>query len=201
MRPPVAPVLQIIIASTRPGRNGPAIAKWFYQRAVDHGGFDVELVDLADYHLPVLDEPHHPRLRKYTQDHTKAWSATIDRADAIVFVHPEYNHSISGGLKNAMDYLYHEWGHKPVGVIPYGGISGGLRAAQTIKQIIVALRMFAAANAVPIPYFFAQIKDGVFTATEAQDRAADTMLDELLTLANGTADLREQTRRSAPPLS
>ncbi len=130
------PVLQVIAGSTRPGRKGIAVAHWVAAQAEAHGGFDVELVDLADAGLPVLDEPNHPRLGQYTKDHTKAWSATISRADAFVFVFPEYNHSIPGGLKNAIDFLFHEWADKAAGLVSYGGVSAGTRSAAALKPVL-----------------------------------------------------------------
>src|SRR5262245_52104298 len=86
------PVLQIIIASTRPGRIGAPVSAWFAAQARDHAGFEIEVLDLKEINLPFLDEPKHPRFRDYQHDHTKRWSATIDRADAYVFVIPEYNY-------------------------------------------------------------------------------------------------------------
>jgi hypothetical protein len=115
------PTLQIIIASTRPGRVGLPVARWFESRARTHGGLDVEVVDLAEIDLPFVDEPNHPRLRQYTQQHTKDWSAKVDAADAFVFVMPEYNYGFNAPLKNAIDYLHQEWLYKPVGLVSYGG--------------------------------------------------------------------------------
>src|SRR3954466_1851448 len=114
------PKLQVIIASTRPGRVGLPVGRWFHDRAVKHGGFDVELVDLAEVNLPFMDEPHHPRLGRYEHQHTKDWSARIASGDAFVFVLPEYNYGITAPLKNAIDYLNREWAHKPVGLVSYG---------------------------------------------------------------------------------
>ena len=92
------PVLQIVIASTRPGRVGLPVAQWFEQAAVAHGGFEVEVIDLAEINLPFLDEPNHPRLRQYVHQHTKDWSAVIERGDAYVFVMPEYNFGFNAVL-------------------------------------------------------------------------------------------------------
>src|SRR5690348_9990483 len=105
--------LDVILASTRPGRAGPAIASWFLAHAERHGKFAVHLIDLALVALPLLDEPHHPRLRRYEHEHTKAWSRTIDAADAFVFVTPEYNYGSPPSLVNALDYLHYEWAYKP----------------------------------------------------------------------------------------
>jgi len=98
------PRLTIVIASTRPGRAGRPIAEWFADRARTHGAFDVHVADLAEIALPLLDEPHHPRLRRYEHQHTKDWSATVEASDAFVFVTAEYNHGYPAALKNAVDY-------------------------------------------------------------------------------------------------
>src|SRR4051794_22666851 len=109
------PTLAIVIGSTRPGRAGLPIADWFAGVARRHGGVDVEGAGPAAVAPPLPDEPHHPRLRQYTKPHTKAWSAIIDRADAVVFVTPEYNYGYPAALKNAIDYLHEEWRDKSVG--------------------------------------------------------------------------------------
>ncbi len=173
------PTLMIIIASTRPGRVGLPIAQWFRERAVAHGGFDVEVVDLAELNLPFMDEPNHPRLRRYTHRHTEAWSAMVDAADAFVFVMPEYNYGFTAPLKNAIDYLHWEWQYKPVGLVSYGGISAGTRAAQMIKQVVTTLKMTPLPEAVSIPFVNQFIDDGEVRANEVMEMAATAMLDEL----------------------
>ena len=125
--------LLIIIASTRPGRVGLPVARWFEQHARAHGGLEVNVADLAEWNLPFLDEPNHPRLGRYTKDHTKRWSAEVDAADAFAFVMPEYNHAFNAPLKNAIDFLFAEWRHKPAGFVSYGGVAGGMRAVQQLK--------------------------------------------------------------------
>ena len=134
------PVLQIISASTRAGRKGIAVARWIQRFASQHGGFDVELVDLAEVGLPVFDEPNHPRLRQYVHQSTKDWSATVSRADAFVFVTPEYNHSTSGALKNAIDFLYKEWNNKAAGFVSYGS-AGGARAVEHLRLVMGELQI------------------------------------------------------------
>jgi NAD(P)H-dependent FMN reductase len=175
------PNLTIIIGSTRPGRAGLPIAQWFAARAKDHGGFDVHVVDLAEIGLPLLDEPNHPRLRQYTQQHTKDWSAIIDDADAFVIVTPEYNYGYPAPVKNAIDYLHAEWQHKPVGFVSYGGVAAGTRAVQQLKQVVTTLRMLPVTDSVNIP-FYAQFldPDGTFRGNEVMEQAADAMLDELV---------------------
>ena len=186
------PHLQVVIASTRSARLGPFVANWFMQCAQAHDRFELELVDLAEVNLPLLDEPAHPRLKQYVHEHTKAWSARVERADAFVFVTPEYNYSAPPALVNALDYLHHEWHYKPVGLVSYGGVSAGTRGAQVTKQICTALKMMPMFEAVSIP-FFAQFVDkekGTFTPGKTQDDAARVMLDELLRWTEAMKSLR-----------
>jgi NAD(P)H-dependent FMN reductase len=173
------PTLQIIIASTRPGRTGLPIGLWVRDQAIAHGGFEVQVSDLADVGLPMMDEPNHPSMQQYTKQHTKDWSAVIAAADAFVIVMPEYNHGYTAPLKNAIDYLVKEWAFKPVGLVSYGGISGGLRAVQSLKPILTGLRLTVLTESVTINHVGSLVKDGHFTPTEAIARAVTPMLDEL----------------------
>ncbi len=185
------PVLQVIAASTRPGRRGIAVARWVQRLAETHGGFDVELVDLAEVGLPVFDEPNHPRLRQYVHDHTKNWSATVDRADAFVFVTPEYNHSFPAALKNALDYLSSEWADKAAGLVTYGGVSAGLRASSALKPVLGALRVLTVPEAVSVP-FFAQFldEDDEFVPNAELEAGGKAMLDALVRLTGALRPLR-----------
>jgi NAD(P)H-dependent FMN reductase len=184
------PLLQVLIASTRPGRIGPAFARWFVARAEQHGGFEVEVVDLAEVALPFMDERHHPRLAKYEHEHTKAWSATVSRADAFVFVTPEYNYGYNAVLKNAIDYLHKEWADKPLGFVSYGGVAAGTRSVQQLKQVVTALRMVPVVESVNVP-FAAQFlgDDGQVRPNDIMNTSSDAMLTELARL---TARLRPQ---------
>ena len=185
------PRLQIIIASTRPGRIGLPVGLWFEGRARAHAAFDVEVADLAEIALPFMDEPNHPRLRDYTHEHTKDWSAKVDAADAFVFVMPEYNYGFNAPLKNAIDFLHYEWRHKPVGFVSYGGVSAGTRAAQMLKPVLLALKMMPLYDAVSIPFVANFIDDdGELQANEVMERAADAMLDELLRVGDALRPLR-----------
>jgi len=184
------PVLHVIIGSTRPGRVGPAVARWFFDIAAAEGSFDVELVDLADYDLPIFDEPHHPVLRQYEHEHTKRWSATIERADALVFVIPEYNHSFNAATKNAIDFLHHEWKHKPVGLVSYGGMAMGVRAVQALKPVFAQLRLvFGGEVTIPLP--LNPVVDGVLTSNEVLDNGARAIVKELAVLSAPLKALRE----------
>ena len=117
--------LNVIVASTRPGRVGIHVGRWAHGVAAAHPAFEARLVDLAEFALPVYDEPRHPRLRQYEHAHTRAWSASVAAADAFVLVTPEYNHGPTPALINALDYVYHEWHYKPAAFVSYGGVSGG----------------------------------------------------------------------------
>jgi NAD(P)H-dependent FMN reductase len=185
--------LGIIVASTRPGRVGLSIGQWIQEQAAAHGGFDtVELLDLAEIALPLLDEPDHPRLRNYIHQHTRDWSATIARTDALVFVMPEYNSGYSAPLKNAIDYLYNEWAYKAAGLVSYGGVSAGTRAAQTIKQVLAAVRMTPVLEAVTIPFVPQFIEDGRFIPNDIVTASAKSMLEELVRMDAALRPLREE---------
>ena len=185
------PVLRIIIGSTRPGRVGPAVADWIAERAREHGGFDVQVTDLAELNLPILDEPNHPRLRQYVHQHTKDWSALVEGSDAFIFVTPEYNHGISAALKNAIDYVYNEWHGKAAGIVSYGGIAAGTRATQMLKQILASLKVVPVVEAVNIPFVRSHIdEDGRLKPTEAMEASATAMLDEVLRWTEATRPLR-----------
>jgi NAD(P)H-dependent FMN reductase len=185
------PKLMIVIASTRPGRIGLPVGEWIDAHAREHGGFDVDLADLAEIDLPFMDEPKHPRLREYTHQHTKDWSARVEAADAFVFVHPEYNYGLNAPLKNALDYLNAEWKYKPLGLVSYGGVSAGTRAAQMIKQVVTTLGMFPIFEAVSIPFVAEFVGEGgAIVPNQVMEKAAGAMLDELLRVSAAFAQLR-----------
>jgi NAD(P)H-dependent FMN reductase len=192
------PVLQVVVGSTRPGRTGLAVARWVQQLAEAHGGFDVELVDLAAIALPVFDEPAHPRLQRYTHQHTRDWSAVVGRADAFVFVTPEYNHSFPASLKNALDYLHVEWADKAAGVVSYGGVSAGLRAATALKPVLTALRMVPVVEAATIPFVQQFLTpDGAFLPNDQLAAGGTAMLDELLRVTTALRPLRAAVEQPA----
>jgi NAD(P)H-dependent FMN reductase len=185
------PTLQIIIASTRPGRVGLPVGRWFEQRARAQGNFEIDLVDLLELGLPMMDEPNHPRLQQYTKRHTKDWSARVTAADAFVFVTPEYNYGMPAALKNAIDYLHVEWAYKPVGFVSYGGVSAGTRSVQMAKQVITTLKTYALPEAVSIPFVAKFIDDdGQIEANETMENAASAMLLELRRVSDALAVLR-----------
>lgn len=184
--------LQVIICSTRPGRVGPSVARWFTDYAKQKSQFEVELVDLAEVNLPIYDEAYHPASGRYEKDHTKAWSATVKSADAYVFVTPEYNYGPPPAFINALNYVYKEWNYKPCGFVSYGGVSGGLRAVQLEKQLVTTLKMMPMVEGVAVPLVQNFLDaDKVFTSNELIDKSADTMLAEMLRWAKGLKAMRE----------
>lgn len=186
------PKLLIVIASTRPGRVGLPVGEWFAERAAAHGKFDLRVVDLKELDLPFMDEPKHPRLQQYEHQHTKDWSAIVAAADAVVFVTPEYNHGYTAPLKNAIDYLNREWQHKPAGIVSYGGVAAGTRAAQQLKQVLVVLGLVPIPTGVMIPFVAKHLgADGAFASTDLIDQSADELLDELLVVQQAYAPRRE----------
>ena len=185
------PKLHIVICSTRPGRVGPSVAAWIHEFALQHGKFEVSLVDLADFNLPVFNEPEHPRLKKYHHEHTKQWSTIVESADAFVFVTPEYNYGPPPALLNALNYLFMEWNYKAAGFVSYGGAGAGLRAVQMEKLTLTTLKMMPILEAVGIS-MVAQHLDAnkKFTPTEFHTKSATAMLDELLRWTNALKALR-----------
>ncbi len=186
------PVLQVIICSTRPGRKGPAVAAWAAEQAREHGKFTVEPVDLADYQLPILDEETHPRFARYEHEHTKRWSATVQRADAYVFVLQEYDFSMPASVLNALQCLYHEWTYKPAAFVSYGGESGALRSVQMTKQVLTTFKVVPIVETVAIHGVSQHVdqETGVFTPGEKHPGAAMAMLDELYRWAMALKPMR-----------
>lgn len=186
------PRLMIIIASTRPARVGLPVGRWFFERARNHGGFQVELVDLKELDLPLLDETQHPRLGKYEHEHTKRWSGMVEAADAFVFVMPEYNHGFTAPLKNAIDFLYREWRHKPVGFVSYGGVAGGTRAVQMLKPVLAVLRLVPVPEAVVLPFVRRYLSDeGAFVVKQDVEESAERLLTELRCMSEVLSALRQ----------
>jgi NAD(P)H-dependent FMN reductase len=186
--------LLIVIASTRPNRVGLPVGRWFEGVAREDGRFEIELVDLAELNLPFLNEPKHPRLQQYEHEHTRRWSATVDGADAIVFVTPEYNYGYPAPLKNAIDYLHNEWRHKPLGYVSYGGIAAGTRSVQQLKQVTQALGLVSTQILVNLAWVAKLIgEDGELRSDEGMEAAATSMLDELVALDGVLRILRGKT--------
>jgi len=171
--------LMAVVASVRQGRVGAAVGDWVRSVIEADSRFSLDVADLAELQLPLSDEPHHPRQRAYVSDAAKAWSERVERSQGFIFVMPEYNHSFSAPLKNAIDYLLWEWRGKPVGFVSYGGLSGGSRAVTALQPVLWNLAMRPVAGAVEIAWVAQQVDGGVFTPTERQQQALQRMADEL----------------------
>jgi NAD(P)H-dependent FMN reductase len=186
----------IIIGSTRPGRNGGQVASWVHGAASRRSEATFELIDLRDHPLPHLDEPLPAKLGRYQQVHTKAWSDTIASFDGFIIVTPEYNQSIPGVLKNALDYLYSEWGGKAAGIVCYGA-GGGTRAAAQLRLICGALQMATVSRQVALSLMADFENFTSFKPGDHQAAALDTLLDQVLASTTETLALRAASRTAA----
>ena len=182
----------IILGSTRPNRNGEQVARWVYEVASRREDAEYELVDLRDYPLPHLDEPVSPSFGQYQHDHTREWAAKIASFDGFVMVTPEYNHSTSGVLKNAIDYLYAEWHNKAVGFVSYGGV-GGARAAEHLRLIAGELQMADVRQQVALSLMTEFENFTVFKPSDFNLAALSTMLDQVVAWSTALAPLRAAT--------
>jgi NAD(P)H-dependent FMN reductase len=186
----------IILGSTRPNRNGEQVARWVQDIASRRSDAEYELVDLRDYPLPHLDEPLPPSMGQYQNEHTKAWAATIASFDGYVIVTPEYNHSTSGVLKNAIDYLYAEWNNKAVGFVSYGSV-GGARAAEHLRLVAGELQMADVRQQVALSLLTEFENFSVFKPNDYNLAALDILLDQVIAWSNALAPLRQATATAA----
>jgi NAD(P)H-dependent FMN reductase len=179
----------IILGSTRPNRLGEAVATWVHQVAVTRNDADYELVDVRDFNLPLLDEPIPPSQGKYSQPHTKVWAAKIESFDAFVFVTPEYNHSTSGALKNAIDFLYKEWNNKAAGFVSYGS-AGGVRAVEHLRLIMAELQIADVRAQVTLSLFTDFENFSTFKPAPQQEPTVKKMLDQVIAWGAALRTLR-----------
>lgn len=187
--------LKIITSTVRPGRKGPLIANWILDIANQNPHFTVELLDLAEINLPMMNEANHPSIKKYEHEHTKWWSSKIEEADAFIFVTAEYDYNYPAPLRNALEYLFHEWSYKAAGVVSYGGISAGTRALNSLKNDLATFKMVALTEAVNFPFFQQNINDeNEFIANEAAQKSAETMLKQLVRWTKGLKSIKEDNK-------
>lgn len=180
----------IIIGSTRPGRVGEAVARWVYEIAQKRSDASFELVDIRDFNLPLLDEPVPPSQGQYSQPHTKAWAAKVDSFDAYVFVTPEYNHGISGALKNALDFLYREWNNKAAGFVGYGS-AGGVRAVESLRLVMGELQVADVRAQVALSLFTDFENFSVFKPASYHENSVNAMLDQVIAWGGALQALRK----------
>lgn len=181
----------IIIGSTRPGRNGEAVSKWVYEIAKKRSDAEFELVDIKDFNLPLLDEPIPPSMGQYSKPHTKAWAAKIASFDAFVFVAPEYNHSISAALKNAIDFLFKEWNNKAAGFVSYGS-AGGARAVEHLRVVLAEVQIATVRNQVLLSLFADFENFSVFKPAARHEKSVNEMLDQVIAWGGALKSLREK---------
>lgn len=179
----------IILGSTRPGRNGEAVARWVHQIAARRNDARYELIDLLDYHLPLLDEPAPPAMGRYSQPHTKAWADKIAGFDAFVFVTPEYNHGTSAALKNAIDYLYREWNNKAAAFVGYGS-AGGVRAVEHLRLVMGELQVADVRAQVALSLFTDFENFSTFKPAPHHEKSVNAMIDQLLAWGGALKTLR-----------
>ena len=184
--------LKIISSTVRPGRKGPVIVAWIAEKAVQNGNFNVEVLDLGEINLPMMNEPQHPRLKKYEHEHTRKWSAKIEEADAFIFVTAEYDYNYPAPLHNAIEYLHSEWAYKAAGIVSYGGISSGTRAANSLKSDLASMSIVPLSQGVNFPMFTQFINDDdEFVPNEISHKAAEAMLRELVRWTKGLKVVKE----------
>src|SRR5713226_7461001 len=181
--------IAIIIGSTRPGRNGEAVARWVYEIAQKRSDAEFELVDIKDFNLPLLDEPVPPSLGQYTKEHTQAWAAKIDSFDAYVFVTPENNHGTSGALKNAIDFLFKEWNNKAAGFVGYGG-AGGVRAVEHLRLVMAEVEVATVRNQVALSLLSDFENYSNFKPAAHHEKSVNQMLDQLIAWSGAMKSLR-----------
>ena len=184
--------IAIILGSTRPGRNGEAVAKWVYEVAKKRSDAEFELVDIKDFNLPLLGEPGPPIMGQYSEPHTKRWATKIGEFDAYVFVTPEDSHGISGALKNAIDFLFAEWNNKAAGFVSYGGASGA-RAVEQLRLNLAEVQMATVRNQVLLSMYSDFENFSVFKPGPQQEKSVNAMrvlvaLDILVSSLRGTWD-------------
>jgi NAD(P)H-dependent FMN reductase len=185
----------IIVGSTRPGRKAETVARWVHEIAKKRNDATFEVVDIADFHLPLLDEVMPPMMGQYSQPHTKTWAAKIAGFDAFVFVTPEYNHSTSGALKNAIDYLFREWNDKAAGFVGYGGV-GGARAIEHLRAVLAELKIADVRATVNLSLFTDFENFVTFKPGPQQERTVTAMLDDLTAWGEALKTLRVQRTKT-----
>lgn len=186
----------IILGSTRPNRNGEAVAKWVLDQVKGRTDARYELIDIKDYDLPLLDEPIPASQGKYSQPHTKRWAEKIASLDAFVFVTPEYNHSTSGALKNAIDFLYREWNNKAAGFVSYGS-AGGARAVEALRLIMAEIQIADVRAQVMLSLFTDFKNFSQFDPDPRHGPELDAMLKQLVSWGAALKGVRTGNERQA----
>lgn len=180
----------IILGSTRPNRNGEQVARWIHGLASRRKEAQFDLIDLKDVNLPFLDEPLPPAMGRYSRPHTKAWAARIAGYDGFIFVTPEYNHSTSAALKNAIDFIYAEWNNKAAGFVSYGS-ANGVRAVEQLRLIMGELKIADVRSQVMLSLFTDFENMSVFKPGPQHEKSVAEMLDQLIAWSGAMKTLRQ----------
>lgn len=188
--------IAIVVGSTRPGRLGESVAKWVYGIARKRKDAEFELVDIQDYDLPLLDERIPPSQGQYSQPHTWAWAERIAPFDGFVFVTPEYNHSTSAALKNALDYLYAEWNNKAAGFVSYGSASGA-RAVEHLRLIMSELQVATVRSHVGLSLYTDFENFSVFKPDPRHTASVNGMLDQVVAWSGAMRSVRQPAPETA----
>lgn len=182
--------IAILVGSTRPGRYGETVARWVYDQAAHRDDATFDIVDIAEHDLPLLDEPAPAAADSdYSRPHTRRWSEVIASFDGYVFVAPEYNHSVSAALKNAIDYLYTEWHNKAAGFVGYG-VHGGIRAVEHLRLVMAELHVADVRDQVSLSLLHDFENMRVFQPGPHNEEILDRMLDQVVAWSNALAPLR-----------
>jgi NAD(P)H-dependent FMN reductase len=188
--------IAIIVGSTRPGRRAVPVAEWVLRNARKRTDASFEIVDIKDFDLPVLDEPMPPSMGNYTKAHTKAWSAKIASFDGFIFVTPEYNHSISGALKNAIDFIYAEWNNKAAGFVSYGS-TGGARAVEHLRGIMAEVQVADVRAHVSMSLYTDFENFTTFKPAATHEAQLATLVDQVITWSAALKTVRQQQAAKA----
>ena len=174
--------LQIILASTRKGRMGEAVAQWTQKIVAENKNFSVELVDLAEYPLPGVDSDVSPVAGVTAAELVTKWSTTVAKADGYIIVSPEYNHGYSGTLKNALDVLKAEWEWKPVSIVGYGGVAGGARSMEQLRLVLIELKMRPTYSSVLLPMIWEALNEQGEPKHPGAEKQLTAVIEEMGTL-------------------
>ncbi len=173
----------IILGSTREGRNGDKVASWVVEQSKKIEGVKFELIDLKDWILPYYNQQKHASMLQKGDcgdDHIDEWIAKVDDADGFLIITPEYNHGYPAVLKTALDYPYKQWSKKPVGFVSYGGLAGGARAVEQLRQVAIELRMAPTRDSVVIPGIYELVDETGFKNNERFDNTLKETFEDLL---------------------
>lgn len=181
--------IAIVLGSTRPGRIGEAVSKWAHDVARKRSDAEFELVDIAKFELPLLDEPAPASFGRYNHAHTRAWSAKITGFDGYVFVTPEYNHGTSAALKNAIDFLHQEWANKAAGFIGYGA-SFGARAVEQLRLVLASLQVATVTAQVGLSLFTDFENFSLFKPSDMQEQYVTRVFDQVIAWSGALKVLR-----------